>query len=84
MANRVYANIRAKWEALMICETCHGQQVFPPCPDCGGCGIGHCCDGLIECELITPPNIQDDPPSDGRQRQANKLFASRTNLKIND
>lgn len=19
-----------------------------PCPDCGGCGTGHCCDGLRE------------------------------------
>jgi hypothetical protein len=21
-----------------------------PCPDCGGCGIAHCCDGLVEVE----------------------------------
>lgn len=20
-----------------------------PCPDCGGTGIGHCCDGLVAC-----------------------------------
>ena len=33
----------------MICEACHGQQTFPPCPECGGCGIAHCCDGLVEC-----------------------------------
>jgi hypothetical protein len=33
----------------MICEACHGQQAFPPCPECGGCGIAHCCDGLVEC-----------------------------------
>lgn len=26
----------------MICEACHGQQTFPPCPECGGCGIAHC------------------------------------------
>jgi hypothetical protein len=21
-------------------------QIIWPCPDCNGCGIGHCCDGL--------------------------------------
>jgi hypothetical protein len=21
---------------------------YEPCPDCGGCGISHCCDGLQE------------------------------------
>jgi hypothetical protein len=21
-------------------------SIWEPCPDCGGCGIGHCCDGL--------------------------------------
>ena len=36
----------------MICEACHGQQTFPPCPECGGCGIAHCCDGLVECPII--------------------------------
>jgi hypothetical protein len=43
----------------MICEACHGQQTYPPCPECGGCGIGHCCDGLVECpssETATPSN----------------------------
>jgi hypothetical protein len=44
----------------MICETCHGEgevvtrQPLPeglveisirPCPDCGGCGFTHCCEG---------------------------------------
>ncbi len=38
----------------MICETCHGTGKigpFPiaiPCPICGGCGVAHCCDGLVE------------------------------------
>jgi hypothetical protein len=43
----------------MICEACHGQQTYPPCPECGGCGISHCCDGLVECpssEVATPSN----------------------------
>jgi len=40
----------------MICETCHGRRfierraagecpVEEPCPDCGGFGIVHCCEG---------------------------------------
>jgi hypothetical protein len=44
----------------MICETCHGVGIIlerpasgqppepRPRPDCGGSGIGHCCDGLAE------------------------------------
>jgi DnaJ-class molecular chaperone len=46
----------------MICETCKGDPVVAmsvdrdgntmpiavPCPDCGGCGFSHCCDGLQE------------------------------------
>jgi len=42
----------------MICETCHGDgyvyerytiwNKFVPCPECGGCGIQHCCEGLHE------------------------------------
>jgi hypothetical protein len=47
----------------MICETCHGKgaieerpgpdqpALLVPCPDCGGYGIGHCCDGLAEQDL---------------------------------
>ena len=49
----------------MRCETCQGvgrvtydQHPEPkpepfgcafPCPDCGGSGISHCCDGLTAC-----------------------------------
>jgi hypothetical protein len=25
-----------------------GQEEMIPCPDCGGQGIGHCCDGICE------------------------------------
>lgn len=44
----------------MLCDTCHGSGMIPqrpapdqpprlvPCPDCGGTGVGHCCDGLAE------------------------------------
>ena len=53
----------------MRCETCHGLgkltydehpapkptqfgSVFP-CPDCGGSGVAHCCDGLTSCNDTT-------------------------------
>jgi hypothetical protein len=56
----------------MRCETCHGlgrltydehphpkpQQfgsVFP-CPDCGGGGVAHCCDGLTACNDAECPD----------------------------
>lgn len=41
----------------MICERCHGERfiqvhgggdrapLIEPCPDCGGCGLEHCCEG---------------------------------------
>lgn len=30
----------------MICPVCHGQKTDgPPCPECGGCGFAHCCEG---------------------------------------
>lgn len=41
----------------MICERCHGEGMvgsdpsgertgkLVPCPDCGGCGVAHCCEG---------------------------------------
>jgi RecJ-like exonuclease len=38
----------------MLCPRCHGTRtVFDhgqpqPCPDCGGMGEVHCCDGLTE------------------------------------
>jgi hypothetical protein len=36
----------------MLCPTCHGRHVINsaagcrPCPECGGMGEVHCCDGL--------------------------------------
>lgn len=48
----------------MRCDTCHGvgkvwsgpfltphgerAGMMIPCPDCGGCGVAHCCDGMQE------------------------------------
>ena len=29
---------------------------FVPCPDCGGQGIAHCCDGICEQPQHGPPN----------------------------
>ena len=44
----------------MRCEACHGlgYQRGEPCPDCGGCGVGHCCDGLQanEADEIAAPD----------------------------
>jgi hypothetical protein len=37
----------------MLCSCCHGQHFiltrgqFLPCPECGGMGEIHCCDGLM-------------------------------------
>jgi hypothetical protein len=47
----------------MICEACHAQQTFPPCPECGGFGIAHCCDGLIECSLTDGTARVGESPS---------------------
>ena len=55
----------------MICPTCHGKGyvrspyipdlglwVHSPCPDCGGCGIAHCCDGI---DMPTPQTHDKEP-----------------------
>jgi hypothetical protein len=37
----------------MMCHSCHGQHwvirggQITPCPECGGLGEVHCCDGLV-------------------------------------
>jgi hypothetical protein len=49
----------------MICEACHGQQIYPPCPECGGCGIAHCCDGLVECPSANHTTGNGEPPAGG-------------------
>jgi hypothetical protein len=50
-------------EHLMLCDSCRwserpgfvraanapdDRQIMIPCPDCGGTGIAHCCDGICE------------------------------------
>ena len=57
----------------MLCETCQltgrpgfvhspqprndGKEVMIPCPDCGGTGVAHCCDGICE---QPGPMVRDD------------------------
>lgn len=54
----------------MICQTCDGKGLIRtahipalglynnnPCPECGGCGIAHCCSGD---DLPTPPTNEKD------------------------
>lgn len=67
----------------MTCETCGGTGcVLPmtathlilsyyPCPDCGGCGITHCCEGdqappSVEPAAQLPQSATEDPPTDHR------------------
>jgi hypothetical protein len=54
----------------VICDVCHGQHLIiregraQPCPECGGFGEVHCCDGLQE----QPQNYGDNrrQPRSGR------------------
>jgi hypothetical protein len=55
----------------MLCETCRWNErpgfvrmrravqskdyALIPCPDCGGQGIAHCCDGICEQPERAPP-----------------------------
>jgi len=39
-------------EAAMLCPNCHGRHLITsmrgvrPCPECGGAGEIHCCEGM--------------------------------------
>ena len=54
----------------MRCERCRGtgkvldgvwwHRQAVPCPDCGGCGLAHCCDGLTAANETPEP----EPPAD--------------------
>src|SRR5437762_2512331 len=56
-------------EMDMLCEWCHGKGITEktsacgtvrvPCQECGGCGILHCCEGLVE---QSPPSHPQDVP----------------------
>jgi hypothetical protein len=39
-----------------------------PCPDCGGQGIAHCCDGICEQPDIEPLNEPIRPPESPRTK----------------
>jgi hypothetical protein len=56
----------------MLCPRCHGTRYVLhhgqrlPCPDCGGMGELHCCDGLTEQpdpdgETVPPPTDEAGP-----------------------
>jgi hypothetical protein len=34
--------------------------ILGPCPDCGGCGLAHCCDGLTAANETPEP----EPPAE--------------------
>jgi DnaJ-class molecular chaperone len=58
-----------KKEAAVRCEDCQGKGVLSaedgprPCPECGGSGIVHCCEGL-QAQPGTPhPAPQGKHPS---------------------
>jgi hypothetical protein len=50
----------------MLCPNCHGTRFVTadgrpvPCPECGGLGEIHCCDGLQE--QYDPAADADQPP----------------------
>jgi hypothetical protein len=54
----------------MLCPVCHGTHVTVvggrrvPCPECGGLGEIHCCDGLQE--QVDPPTATGQATRDGR------------------
>ena len=69
----------------MICPRCHGTRFLAvggqrlPCPECGGMGEIHCCDGLTEQpdpagETVDPPTTANGstcpakPPHTGERR----------------
>jgi DnaJ-class molecular chaperone len=53
----------------MLCPRCHGTHVVwddgrpVPCPECGGAGELHCCDGLQE-------QPEGGEPANGRRQPA--------------
>jgi len=42
-----------------------GKDEMIPCPDCGGQGIGHCCDGICEQPDSSPQQTLSAPPEPG-------------------
>lgn len=52
----------------MLCSSCHGHHwvirhgQMMPCPECGGVGEIHCCDGLTE--QLEATSSRGDYPSE--------------------
>ena len=73
-------------EPAMIFPTCCRERTWPPplpCPDCGGCGFVHCCEGErpegadIESERVEGAARSDRPQRDAREVRADlRLSAS--------
>ena len=71
------ASVEWRWglwrarEAIVLCSHCHGKRsvvcdgaVFP-CPECGGLGEVHCCDGLqAQPEPADGPAEGEAPPAE--------------------
>lgn len=61
----------------MLCPRCHGTHVVVvngrrlPCPECGGMGEIHCCDGLqeqVEPGTVCGANPAEEPPDPPREK----------------
>jgi hypothetical protein len=50
----------------MLCDRCHGKHLvkvngqIQPCPECGGMGTLHCCEGL-QCQPEPQPSTPAKP-----------------------
>lgn len=59
----------------MLCEVCYGKHVVTvngrrlPCPECGGAGEVHCCDGLQE-QPGPDAGRREEPPGPRREEPA--------------
>jgi len=60
----------ARGDDRMICPRCFGKHVgvengaIAPCPECGGLGELHCCDGLQEQEEANHRVTEDTEKAD--------------------
>lgn len=51
----------------MLCPVCHGHRLViingrpEPCSECGGLGVLHCCEGLVEQPDDAPGDAADEP-----------------------
>ena len=60
----------------MLCPRCYGKHViqvrgaWAPCPECGGAGALHCCDGLRDPGECGPESRAADPKAPDRTTSA--------------